>query len=435
MSPTRLALALGLVLLAAPPAARAASEEAERSLAWLRGQLVPNAHVTVPDPNRRGLILSYAPGAGRPGPLHRKSFVYDAGLSATAFALAGDPAAAARLLQALGRVQRPDGSFWFAYNADDGWPAEDDHDMAVVRAGATAWAGHGFVAYLEAHAGDGGPRARRERALLLATARRIGDFLLGLQVAEPGAGRGLLRGGRGRVALAAAPDGRGVSEIYEDRPIRWVSTEHNISSFFFLGGLARLTGEPRYATAAQAIRDGLLGTLWQDDLGQFAQGVEESGRLDRTLALDCASWGALFLLAAGEPARAARAVETAERVYRVVDRGVAGHRPYHDKLVYEPAVGRVLLPEAPEARWRDLDVVWTEGSLGVALARLRLGDAARAREIVASVLRLREGDGIRLASRDVPFELAGRPSAAATAWHVLVELSLRAPAGPGLWSR
>jgi hypothetical protein len=71
----------------------------------------------------------------------------------------------------------------------------------------------------------------------------------------------------------------------------------------------------------------------------------------------------------------------------------------------------------------------------VALARLRLGDAARAREIVASVLRLREGDGIRLASRDVPFELAGRPSAAATAWHVLVELSLRAPTGPGLWSR
>jgi hypothetical protein len=428
-------LALVLALLAAPPAARAGTD-AERSLAWLRGQLVPNARVSTLDPHRRGLLLSYGPGAGRPGPLHRKSFVYDAGVSATAFALGGDPAAAARLLQALGRVQRPDGSFWFAYNADDGWPAEDDHDMAVVRAGATAWAGYGFVAYLEAHAGDASPRARRERALLLATARRTGDFLLGLQVAEPGAGRGLLRGGRAHVALAPAPDGRSVSEVYEDRPIRWVSTEHNISSFFFLGGLARLTGEPRYAAAVAAIRDGLLGTLWQEDLGQFAQGVQEDGRLDRTLALDCASWGALFLLAAGEPARAARAVETAERVYRSADRGVGGHRPYHDKPVYaEPAVGRILLPEAPEARWRDLDVVWTEGSLGVALARLRLGDAARAREIVAAVLKLRDGDGIRLASREVPFEMAGLPSAAATAWHVLVELSLRTPAGPGLWSR
>ncbi len=429
-------VALALLGAATAASAQPAASEAERSLAWLRGQLVPNAVLAAPDPRRRNLILSYAPGAGRPGPLHRKSFVYDAGLAAIAFTASGDAAHAARVLGALARVQRPDGSFWFSYAVDTSWPDETDHDMAIVRAGATAWAGYAFTFYLEHRPPTDAPRAQRERALFLATARRVVDFLLTLRIGDPPAARGLVRGGRALVRLVAGPDGRTVREVYQDGPVRWVSTEHNLSSYFLLTALARLTAEPRYADAAREIRERLLAGLWQEDLGQFAQGFLGDGRLDRTRALDGASWGGLFLSAAGEPEKAARAVRTADRLYRAVHDGVAGHRPYHDKPIYdEPGVQRVLLPDAPDARWQDLPVVWAEGGLGVALAWLRLGDVARAREIAAELLKLREGGGIRLASRDLPYELAGSPSVAATAWHVIVEESLRAPAAPGVWSR
>jgi len=432
----RIALAVVLLGAAAAVVAQPRAAETERSLAWLRGQLVPNRLLPAPDPARRGLILSYGPDAGRPGPLHRKAFAYDAGLAAIAFTATGDAASAARVLGALARVQRTDGSFWFSYAADSSWPDEADHDMAIVRAGAAAWAGYAFAFHLEQAAPEGSARDRRERALYLGAARRVADFLLTLRVADPPAARGLVRGGRAAVTLVPDADGRGVREVYQDGPVRWVSTEHNISSFFLLEALGRLTGEARYTDAARDVRDRLLGTLWQEDLAQFAQGIFEDGRLDRTLALDAASWGALFCLAAGEPARAARAAETADRRYRAVHDGVEGHRPYHDKPVYDdPAVQRLLLPDAPAARWQDLAVVWTEGSLGVALARLRTGDGVRARAIVAEVLKLRAGDGVRLASRDLPYELAGFASVAATAWHVLVEEALRAPAAPGVWSR
>jgi hypothetical protein len=408
---------------------------AAASLGWLRLQIVPNDRVPAPDPQRRGLILSYAPAGTPPGPLHRKSFAYDAALAAIAFTSAGDWAAATRILQALARVQRDDGTFWFSYAVDVAWPAEADHEMGIVRAGASAWVGQAFAFYLERRpAGDA--RVQRERALLLAAARRLADGLLGLRVSDPSAARGLVRGGRALVRLEVEPGGIGVREVYDDRPVQWISTEHNLTTWFFLTALHGLTGEPRYAAAAREIREGLLDRLWQEDLGQFAQGVLEDGRLDRQRALDCASWGALFLLAAGERDRAARAAHTADRGYQSADGGVAGHRPYLDRPVYDdPEVQRRLLPEAPAARWEGVPFVWTEGSLGVALALARLGETGRARAIVTEVLKLRAGGGIRLASRAMPYEFAADPSVAGTAWHVIVEEALRAPAAPGLWRR
>jgi hypothetical protein len=427
---TAVALA-GLVAAETPPGV-----ETQRSLAWLRGQIVPNDFVPAPDPQRRGLILSYAPAGERAAPLHRKAFVYDAGLAAIALTLGGDPAGASRILQALVRVQRQDGSFWFSYNVDNRWPDEADHDMALVRAGATAWAGYALGVYLERRPEPEDARGRRERALLLAAARRAGEFVLGLRAAEPTLARGLVRGGRALIRLTLEPDGRTVREVYEDRPLLWASTEHNVSSYFLLTSLARLTGEARYAAAAREIRERLLGSLWQEDLGQFAQGVLEDGRLDRTRALDCASWGALFLLAAGETEKAGRAARAADAVYRSVDRGIAGHRPYHDKPIYEdPRVQRLLLPDAPDALWKDLGFVWGEGSLGIALALGRLGEPGRARAIVGEVLKLRAGDGLRLASRELPYEFTAAPSVATTAWHVIVEASLRDDRTPGVWSR
>jgi hypothetical protein len=441
----RLLVALGIAVLGvssiaatAPPVSvepRPAAPAAQ-SLGWLRARILPNELVPEPDPHRRGLILSYAPGTGPPGPIHRKSFVYDGALAALAFSLAGDRVTASRILQALVRVQRSDGSFWFSYSGDVSWPDEADHEMAIIRSGATAWVGYALSFYLEGQPPPDSPRAERERDRFLATARRIADFLLTLRVADAPHARGLLRGGRGVVRLTVDPARKTVQEVYQDGPVRWISTEQNISSFFFLASLHRVSGEPRYGAAAQEIRQRLLGSLWQEDLGQFAQGFREDGRLDRTLALDCASWGALFLVAAGETDKAARALATADRLYQNRHGAVAGHRPYHDRPIYDdPRVQRVLMPAAPDARWRDLAIVWAEGSLGVALAHLRRGDVDRAREIVGEIAKMREGDGIRHATREVAYELSASPSVAGTAWHVIVEEALRAPRARGVWAR
>jgi hypothetical protein len=428
------ALLVALLGNAGSGAAQPAGPEAG-SLAWLRGQIVPNAAFPSPDPMRRSLILSYAP-AGRPaGPIHRKSFAYDAALAAIAFSTTGDLAAAASILHALVRVQRDDGTFWFSYAVDVAWPTEADHDMGLVRSGANAWVGQALTFYLE-RLPAGNASLEREREHLLSAARRIADALLGMRVADSSPARGLVRGGRAIVRLEAEPGRSGVREVYDDRPVEWISTEHNLIAWFFLKSLHGLTGEARYETAASAIQARLLERLWQEDLGQFAQGLLEDGRIDRRLALDCASWGALFLLAVGERERAVRSAQTADRRYVGTDAGVTGHRPYSNQPVYDdPVVQRRLLPKAPAARWEGNQFVWSEGSLGVALAFARLGDASRARAIVAEVLKLRADGGIRYASHSLPFEFAADPSVAATAWHVIVEEALRLPAAPGLWWR
>ncbi|PYV36348.1 MAG: hypothetical protein DMG06_30915 [Acidobacteria bacterium] len=111
------------------------SADCSASLNWLRSQIVPNRQVPTPHPQRRGLILSYAPGQGQKGPLYDKSFVYDAAAGAIALVVASDWGNAAKILDALVRVQREDGSFWFSYSSQNDWPNEIDHDMAVVRTG------------------------------------------------------------------------------------------------------------------------------------------------------------------------------------------------------------------------------------------------------------------------------------------------------------
>ncbi|HJU04876.1 MAG TPA: hypothetical protein VJ692_06950 [Nitrospiraceae bacterium] len=427
-----------LIIFTAPPALSDTGPNPEeiQSLEWLRAQIVPNTQIPAPTPQRRGLMLSYAAGTELPStPAHRKCFVYDAAVASIAFGMAGDWSRASMVLQALARAQRSDGSFWFSYNVENTWPEDGDHDMAIVRAGATAWVGYAFAFYVETRPAGTDARLMRERASLLDTARRVADFLLTLRVTEKTAQQGLLRGGRAFVKLQLDAAGT-VTEVYDNGPVLWVSTEHNISSYFFLTSMHRLTGNLRYAAAADAIRAGLMATLWQPDLQQFAQGVSKDGSVDRTQALDCASWGALFLLATGETEKAELAVKTADRVYANVHNGVKGYRPYDGKPIYDNVrIQRVLLPETPRVQWQDFSLVWSEGTLGVALAHARLGHTDQAGALTAEMLKLRDKGGIRYSSRELPYEMSASPSIAGTAWHVIMEETLRNPHAATFWSR
>jgi hypothetical protein len=394
---------------------------------WLLRQVIPNRLVPDPDPSRRRLVISYdLSPAEFPRRFHR-SATYDDAVAALAFLAVGDRDRAAFTLHALARLVRPDGSLWFGYNTANDWPAETDHESAIVRAGAVAWVGYALTFLLTHQPPCGGDRGcERERALFLQAATRLANYLCSLAVNDPRHPRdGLLRMGQGILTLAYRATTDEVVELYRDEPLLAVSTENNISAWFFLRQLAGLTHEARWSEAADRIRRGLLQHAWNDSLGQFNQGFAPRGDPDRNKALDCAAWGALFLLAAGDTARAERALAAIDR-YASTHGDARGYRPYVEQLVYaDPDVGRFFFRDSPRKQWRDLPVVWSEGTLGAALAYLRMGHAQRARALVAGLRPLQAANGgLRCASDELQYEMTQVACVAASAWLVLVTQAL-----------
>lgn len=393
--------------------------------AWLQRQVTPNRAVTDPNPARRRLIVSYdISPEDSPYGFHR-SATYDNALAALTFLIGGDADRAAFTLHALARLIRPNGSLWFSYNTRNSWPDESYHESAIVRAGAVAWVGYAFTFYLT-HAPpcpDDDRGCGRERAFFLESAVRLAEYLLSLQVDDPSDSRfGLVRLGYGTIELDYRKESNEVIEVYLDEPALGVSTENNISAWFSLRQLGQLTGETRWIKAADRIRQSLLRATWNEETGQFNRGFHGRGEADTVRALDCASWGTLFLLAGGEREKARRTLEAIEAYYPAQDGDALGYSPYFDLPIFKTSeVGEYFFPGNPRIEWRGFPLVWSEGTLGVALAHLRMGQIQRARKIVERLRSLQvEGSGLRYASREVPHQMADVPSVAASAWLVLV---------------
>jgi hypothetical protein len=429
------ALALVLLALAMSASSQLRAQELDladlgrANLEWLRTQVAPNPRVRNPDSDRRGLLVSYDISPDKyPGGYHR-SATYDNALAAVAFTVSGDFVRAAFTLHAVSRLVRDDGSLWFSYNTANDWPTEADHESALVRAGATSWAGYAFVFYLvhapQCAAGDRG--CARERRRFLQTAELLASYLLSLQVNDPADPRnGLLRLGWGTIDLAVDPNQHAVIELYHDVPAVGISAENNISAWLFLRELSDLTGDTRCRAAGERIAAALLRALWHERDGQFDMGFWPDGARNHGHALDCASWAALFFLAQGDTLHAQRALATVEEFYPVQSGAASGYRPYEDPPVFEnPAVNRFYYPAEPRRQWRDLPVVWSEGTLGVALAYARCGRPQLARELVNRLRPMQApGSGLRYASLEIPFQFTDAPSVAASAWLVLVAADL-----------
>ena len=216
------------------------------------------------------------------------------------------------------------------------------------------------------------------REVIIRLAHGVAKYLMDRQVASPGDPRdGLVLGGEGAYALELI-DGE-ARERYTPGAVAWASTEHNIDAYFFLRDFAKLTGEARFAQAAQRIAAALSARGFSAEAGQLVQGLAQTGP-DKGHALDCASWGALFLLAAGDSLRAETALGSAEWRYasREPASGALGHKPYaHAAIIANPALA-TQFATAGGTRWDQVEGVWPEGSAGVALASLRLGRRARA---------------------------------------------------------
>jgi hypothetical protein len=358
-------------------------------------------------------------------PLNQRVSSYDNALVVLYLLRQGARAQAAAVLRAIAALQSPDGSVPFSFE----WPRPDSRNT-YVRSGATAWVGYAAVEYLNAEAG--GPA----REIITQLAHRAAGYLLSRQK-EPGDDprADLVLGGF--VSYSYELNARGeLVETYTPGEIDWASTEHNIDAFFFLRDLGHMTQDARFTEAAARIRGALLRRGWSEASGQLVRGFGANG-VDAGNALDCASWGSLFLVAAGDALRAETAFAAADVRYAAQSMGVdaKGHRPYAHVPVFEHRVlaerMRAQLPQS----WDAVQAVWPEGSAGVALAALRNGRVQRAREILAELEKLRtRAVGLPMLTVDVPGEFDTNPNLAGTIWVELVRFELNRDAGrPTFW--
>jgi hypothetical protein len=350
--------------------------------------------------------------------------IYDNALLALVLDRLGRHDDAGRILESLAALQRDDGGIPFSFSIE-----RADQAPPYVRSGALAWVGYAAVEYLDG--APGGP-ARDD---IVRMAHRIASYLTAHQVEIPGDPRdGLVTGGEGDFVYDLQTGH--AEETFVPGAIEWASVEHNVDAFFFLRDMGRVTEQTAYTEGAQRVRRALLTRAWDGQAGQLRRGLQAKGD-DRTLALDCASWGSLFLVAAGDRTRAETAWVTADTRFASRDprTGIGGHRPYANGPVFEdPSMAAYYARIGTPADWSALQAVWPEGSAGVALAAVRLGHRQRAEAILAELERFRDASGgLPMMTADVPFEFDTKPSVAGTAWVELVRPEIEEGAAPFLW--
>ena len=349
---------------------------------------------------------------------YRRCMLYDTSLAVIFCSLTGRHRQAEGLLLTMEHLQSKDGSIGFGWNSDgDGF-----YNVSYRRCGAIAWAGYAAVL----HAQISGKKRFHKFA------ESVARYILSQQVPDtPGSKdprRGLVKGGSGMWA----PD---YSRFWKDKPMIWACAEHNIDSFFFLDALGRLSGNKSYSQAAETIRRRMLAALWCQSEGRFYAGIGADGKLDSDHALDASSWGSVFLSAVEEKDKARRALAYVEKTYRSAACGVSGYKAYAGHYANHPLTD-----------WKSKKLmVWSEGSLGVALAYLRSGQTERCsiieREIITGMQV--SGGGVRYTvyGDDLPVgakaitlvngkkptdplsDFVRHPSAAGTLWLGLVQWS------------
>ncbi len=406
------------------------SQANDNAIQWLKNQKVPNTIVPDPQPERRNLLLSYEipQNASVYKFLFGRSIIYDDALAVIAFTMKKDFKSASLVLQALKRLQRKDGGIWFGYNVNNDWPSELDYSGSTDRTGATAWVGYAAVFYLQQKMKEAPDTltASKEAQGILRMSKSIADYLLTLQVrAENDLRYGLITGGRNSVILKF--ENNIVNEVFKEGSIDWISTEHNIDSFYFLRDLGKITKEEKYIRASTEIKSGLL-KIWSEKDKQYYRGIKPKF-IDTALALDCASWGAIFSISAEKIDYARESIEVIERLYSsfyiTPDKMIInGYKPYAIKEIYEETDKQVTpfyFPDDKSGTWKEQNGVWVEGSVGVAMAYLKIGERNKAKSILDQMILLQnERGGFAYFTKEIPHEFSTYPSVASTAWFVIV---------------
>jgi hypothetical protein len=335
---------------------------------WLAYRQVPNTAVPTPAQSASGLVISYDTPPGHT--LENLSYIYDDALAVIAWALEDRCSEAAAALESVAGLIESNGSLPFVSNVVTGSTA------AFYRTGAIAWAGYSFLLYQQLCDDD----------QFQADALEVVDWVLTMQ----------------DVTLRSVKGGPDVS---------WFSTEHNIDAYFLFRDAGLISGNAAYTTAAKEIKQSLLTNHWNAGYDCFQQGIG-----DTAMALDTGSWGAMFLRAIGDLAGAAACMAFVEANFTTskscvidsVPKTIAAYKPY-------PAT----------------DLAWSEGSLGVAMAYERSGDATKAAEVLDEIDKMHVSNaGVVYACPEM-VDFAELESVAGSAWRVMAGSAQR----PSFWSR
>jgi hypothetical protein len=339
-----------------------------------------------------GLVVSYAVPAKDPGAVvNGRAWTYDSAVAAAAAAATGGEPAARRILDALARVQRPDGGFVSSYAADGSNPD------SLLRSGPIAWVGLAAASYRAAFC------TTRYDDLIAGVTR----WLLERRVSSPASpARGLLVGG---------PD------------VSWVSTEHNLEARAFF---ARLDDVSQARGACTTPVNGLTPAL-RRQVASAVGGLDEAidrelyvagpagsaffgqGLGDRAHPVDAQAMGIQWLIGQGRRADALAVAATADATLLVSGRRVDGREGAGAFTGYKPF-----------AEGWGPDVLWMEGTLQMRMAKAALGQDVSALDDSADRWFALTGPGSMLhADKDVVGNPAGDyhvwPAAAPAAWLTL----------------
>ncbi|MBI3018730.1 MAG: EpsI family protein, partial [Deltaproteobacteria bacterium] len=359
-------------------------EAKEKAMRWILNQRVPNPVVPFPQMDRRYLLLSYELNPKNPQTQNDKSYpyiysrssIYDDALGLIALTMSGYHAEAEGIIEAFERIIMDNGELWFSYNTHNEWPSSWDHSEATIRNGASSWIGYAIAFYVQKRLFENpslknSPNIKRWVAL----SQKIADRLLQDQILNSQDSRfGFMTGGKGRHDLVWDKTQGKVVEKFKEDKIEWASIEHNLDLYFLLKVLAELTQDQKYEKAKTVLGEVLLKKAWSEKMGQFYRGMRLNGP-DEAQALDCASWGLLFLKSIGEHSKAQKILKAMEN-YFIFDslHQVEGYRPYYKGYVFDEfSINKLFYPHYPQKSWSDIQMVWSEGSLGVAMAYLKMG--------------------------------------------------------------
>jgi hypothetical protein len=339
-----------------------------------------------------GLVVSYAVPAKDPGAVvNGRAWTYDSAVAAAAAVATGGEPTARRILDALARVQRPDGGFASSYAADGSNPDR------LLRSGPIAWVGLASAAYRAAFC------TTRYDDLIVGVAR----WLLERRVSAPASpARGLLVGG---------PDAT------------WVSTEHNLEARAFF---ARLDDVSQARGPCTTPVNGLSSAL-RSQVASAVAGLDEAinrelyvagpagsaffgqGVGDRAHPVDAQAMGIQWLIGQGRRAEALAVAATADATLLVSGRRVDGREGAGAFTGYRPF-----------AEGWGPDVLWMEGTLQMRMAKAALGQDVSALDDSADRWLALTGPGSMLhADKEIVGNPAGDyhvwPAAAPAAWLTL----------------
>lgn len=340
-----------------------------------------------------GLIRSYQldsddPAAGTA--FEDRSFVYDQSLALFAAISANDETLATTLVDGLLMLQETSGihSGGFVFAAPQLTPAARD---SLIRTGAHAIATDALLAYIQKY--PSAPQAAVYSESAVAALNFLDSTL-----STAGTTADLYLGGYG--------DYSGVGNSFNPAAtITWASTEHNIDSWHTYVRAAKVLGDTpgNYTQKAEALQLAINEKLYNATDARLNQGMTIDGP-DTANPLDVNSWGAIQLYATGQQDKAFKAIEQLP-AFQFTRAGVTGYAPFYDSIGYPGAVPNV----------------WFEGSFGVALALLRVGDTAGYRTLVDDLQQAQESDGsfVYATDPDPTYEIVDRKAVASTAWYIL----------------